>query len=128
MLQIQGNLSRNWKYRTKHMAKLRLSLLFCLFCTLVWANTAATRGDDLVEQFRRPPDSARPWVYCFWLEGNVTREGITADLEAMRRAGIGGLLFMDGNMGNPVGPHRFMSESWRAMFKHMVVGGRSAGA
>ena len=67
------------------------------------------------------PDSARPWVYCFWLEGNVTREGITADLEAMRRAGIGGLLFMDGAMGNPVGPHRFMSDSWRAMFKHMVA-------
>ena len=99
------------------MAKLHLSLLFC---ALVWANTAVARGNDLVEQFRRPPDSARPWVYCFWLEGNVTREGITADLEAMRRAGVGGLLFMDGNMGNPVGPHRFMSESWRAMFKHMV--------
>ena len=29
----------------------------------------------------------------------------------MRRAGIGGLLFMDGDMGNPKGPHRFMSES-----------------
>ena len=39
----------------------------------------------------------------------------------MRRAGIGGLLFMDGAMGNPVGPHRFMSDSWRAMFKHMVA-------
>ena len=38
----------------------------------------------------------------------------------MRRAGIGGLLFMDGDMGNPKGPHRFMSESWRAMFQHMV--------
>ena len=99
------------------MAKLHLTLLFC---ALAWAGATATYGDDLAEEFRRPPDSARPWVYCFWLEGNVTREGITADLEAMRRAGIGGLLFMDGNMGNPAGPHRFMSESWRAMFKHMV--------
>ena len=100
------------------MAKFRLTLLFC---TLAWTSAAATRGADLAEQFRRPPDSARPWVYCFWLEGNVTREGITADLEAMRRAGIGGLLFMDGAMGNPVGPHRFMSDSWRAMFKHTVA-------
>ncbi len=38
----------------------------------------------------------------------------------MRRAGIGGLLFMDGDMGNPAGPHRFLSPSWRAMFKHMA--------
>ena len=27
---------------------------------------------------------------------------------------------MDGDMGNPRGPHRFISESWRAMFQHMV--------
>ncbi len=90
-----------------------------LACTMPCAAPAVAA--DLADQFRRPPDSARPWVYCFWLEGNVTREGITADLEAMRRAGIGGLLFMDGAMGNPVGPHRFMSDSWRAMFKHMVA-------
>jgi hypothetical protein len=95
--------------------------LAILFCTLAVTATAATDGLDLAAQFRQPPDSARPWVYCFWLEGNVTREGITADLEAMRRAGIGGLLFMDGAMGNPVGPHRFMSDSWRAMFRHMVA-------
>ena len=113
------------KYRSTFMRTFGLALVFgALACTAM----AASAGGDLAEQFRRPPDSARPWVYCFWLEGNVTREGITADLEAMRRAGIGGLLFMDGNMGNPVGPHRFMSDSWRAMFRHMVVGGRSAGA
>ncbi len=99
------------------MTKLRLRVLVL---ALVSACSVASRGADLAERFRYPPKSARPWVYCFWLEGNVTREGITADLEAMRRAGIGGLLFMDGDMGNPKGPHRFMSESWRAMFKHMV--------
>jgi hypothetical protein len=74
----------------------------------------------LAEAFVRPPDSARPWVYSFWLEGNISSEGITADLEAMRRSGIGGLLFMDGDMGNPKGPHRFMSDSWRTLFKHLV--------
>jgi hypothetical protein len=85
------------------------------------AVATSVQGADLATEFQTPPDSAKPWVYCFWLEGNVTREGITADLEAMQRAGIGGLLFMDGAMGNPVGPHRFMSESWREMFKHMVA-------
>jgi hypothetical protein len=81
---------------------------------------ASAAEKTLAQQFAAPPDSARPWVYSFWLEGSISREGITADLEAMRRAGIGGLLFMDGDMGNPKGPHRFMSDSWRAMFKHLV--------
>jgi hypothetical protein len=100
------------------MHKTTMTLLFGLF---VFTGLSALRGGDLAEEFRNPPDSARPWVYCFWLEGNVTREGITTDLEAMKRAGVGGLLFMDGGMGNPLGPHRFMSDSWREMFKHMVA-------
>ena len=77
-------------------------------------------ADDLATQFAQPPDSARPWVFAYWMEGNVTREGITTDLEAMKRQGIGGLTFFDGALGNPKGPHRFMSESWREMFRHLV--------
>lgn len=71
--------------------------------------------------FMQPPAAARPWVYAFWMEGNVTKQGITADLEAMARQGIGGLLFMDGALGNPNGPYRFMSDSWREMFSYMMA-------
>ena len=55
---------------------------------------------------RSRPDSARPWVYWFSLNGNITREGITADLEAMQRVGIGGVLFMEVDQGAPKGPAR----------------------
>jgi hypothetical protein len=41
-------------------------------------------------KFGNPPDRAKPWVYWFPLDGNLTREGITADFEAMARVGIGG--------------------------------------
>ncbi|HEX7115174.1 MAG TPA: glycosyl hydrolase [Steroidobacter sp.] len=90
-----------------------------LFCSLAVAsgNSPALTPDEFAE----PPPSARPWVYAFWMEGNVTKEGITADLEAMAREGIGGILFMDGALGNPNGPHRFMSPSWREMFRHMLT-------
>ncbi|HUY86486.1 MAG TPA: glycosyl hydrolase, partial [Acidimicrobiales bacterium] len=60
-------------------------------------------------------------MYSFWLGGNVTKEGISADLEAMHQAGIRGMLFMDGAIGNPPGPYRFMSESWLEMFDHMLA-------
>jgi hypothetical protein len=75
---------------------------------------------DLERGFLHPPDAAKPWVYWFWLNGNITREGITADLEAMKRAGIGGVLIMEVDQGTPPGPVAFMSDPWRALFKYMV--------
>ncbi|RYG63171.1 glycosyl hydrolase, partial [bacterium] len=67
-----------------------------------------------------PPDSARPWVYWFVMDGNFSREGITADLEAMKAAGIGGVIFMEGNVGVPRGPVKFMSPEWQQLWKHVV--------
>ncbi|MEN6336404.1 MAG: glycosyl hydrolase, partial [Phycisphaerales bacterium] len=55
------------------------------------------------------------------MDGNLSREGITADLEAMKQAGIGGVILMEVDVGVPRGPVRFMSEPWRAMFKHAVT-------
>ena len=75
----------------------------------------------LRDGFRTPPPQSRPWVYWFWLNGNITREGITADLEAMNRAGIGGVLIMEVDQGAPVGPVKFMSAEWRALFKHVLA-------
>jgi hypothetical protein len=75
---------------------------------------------DLERGFLNPPDAAKPWVYWFWLNGNITREGITADLEAMKRAGLGGVLIMEVNQGAPLGPAAFMSDQWRALFKYMI--------
>jgi hypothetical protein len=80
----------------------------------------AQAKDDLAKNFATPPDSARIWVYWFWLNGNITSGGITADLEAMKRAGVGGVLIMEVDQGAPVGPVVFMSEKWRELFKHMV--------
>jgi hypothetical protein len=86
------------------------------------AEIAATAAaDTLVHDFLRPPASARPWVYWFWLNGNITREGITADLESMRRVGIGGVLIMEVDQGAPPGPVGFMGSQWRELFKHVVA-------
>src|ERR1035441_426853 len=84
------------------------------------ADLAASPG-DLAKGFVSPPQSAKPWVYWFWLDGNITREGITADLEAMRRVGIGGVLIMEVDQGAPKGPARFASAEWRELFKFMLA-------
>jgi hypothetical protein len=71
------------------------------------------------QEFQKPPDEARPWVYWFWLNGNITKEGITADLEAMKRVGIRGVLIMEVDQGSPPGPADFMGAQWRELFKHV---------
>ncbi|HWQ52495.1 MAG TPA: glycosyl hydrolase [Bryobacteraceae bacterium] len=76
--------------------------------------------ESLSSSFQNPPASAKPWTYWFWINGNVTREGITADLEAMHRVGIGGVLIMEVDTFVPKGPVRFLSPEWRQMFQHVL--------
>ena len=98
--------------KTRLRLYVTIALLLC--CSLTAAATSLDQG------FASPPDSARPWVYWFWLNGNITREGITADLEAMKRVGIGGVLIMEVDQGAPVGPVDFMGTQWRSLFGHAV--------
>jgi hypothetical protein len=46
------------------------------------------------KNFYRPPASARPWVFWYWMQAAVSKEGITADLEAMKQVGIAGAYLM----------------------------------
>ena len=77
-------------------------------------------ADELARGFAAPPDSVRPWVYWMWMDGNLSRDGITADLEAMKRAGIGGVIICEVNVGVPRGPVEFMGPEWRRLFVHVV--------
>ena len=84
-----------------------------------------TRADSLERNFQFPPANARPWVYWFWNNGNVTSNGISADLEAMQRVGIGGVLIMDVavdryaamDCGPPRGTAEFMNPEWQNLFQ-----------
>jgi hypothetical protein len=95
-----------------------LLLPVVLACVVVSPGASAP---DLARGFAQPPPSARPWVYWFWLNGNITREGITADLEAMERVGIGGVLIMEVDQGVPLGPVPFAGREWRELFAHVVA-------
>jgi hypothetical protein len=98
-----------------------ISLLGCFYAGAP-ANAAPRAGGSAFERgFAQPPESARPWVYWFWLNGNISSNGITADLEAMRRVGIGGVLIMEVDQGAPVGPIDYLSPQWRELFKHVVA-------
>ena len=50
---------------------------------------AQVGAERLADRFKSPFDSARPQTFWHWMNGNITKEGITVDLEAMKGAGIG---------------------------------------
>ena len=52
-------------------------------------------GKRIWNAFANPPHSAKPWCYWWWINGHADRETITADLEAMKRLGFGGVLMFD---------------------------------
>ena len=94
---------------------------FLLTWIAIASLAVSVQAAGLDQEFATPPDSARPWVYWFWLNSNITKEGITADLEAMRRVGIGGVLIMEVDQGAPVGPVAFGGPQWRELFGHVCT-------
>ena len=67
--------------------------------------------NSLESLFTTPPASVRPWLYWYWMNGNVTPEGLKADLESMQRSGIGGAMAFDIGMG-PAGTVIPRSPQW----------------
>ncbi|MFL5729414.1 MAG: glycosyl hydrolase, partial [Cytophagaceae bacterium] len=74
----------------------------------------------LDQSFFNPADAARPYTMWFWMNGHVTKEGITNDLEAMKRVGIGGVFNFDAGTGIPKGPIEYLSPAWLELKKHAV--------
>ena len=72
-----------------------LAVLFALATPAV----VGQREDALEQGFQSPPNSAQPRTWWHWTNGNVTREGITKDLEWMQRVGIGGFQLADVSAG-----------------------------
>ena len=106
----------------------RIAIALLNLCTVVFAAFAAgsSSGADLVAEFSNPPASARLRAYWWWLNGNVTKESITRDLDAMKAKGFGGALIcdadgasQDGNDKVPHGP-TFFSPEWRELYKHTL--------
>ena len=102
----------------KNMVFLLSGLLLCLMgCTLTATNKDVSLA-QLRDGFNNPPKEAQVCIWWHWLDGNVTREGITADLEAMHRVGIHEATLFNGGMGFPQGPIEYMSDEWLALFQH----------
>lgn len=94
---------------------MRLSSLAILLVPL--ASHAQLNGvDSLWHTFVSPPDDAKTKVWWFHGETATTREGITADLEAFRQAGVGGVVYYDQVHGQGSDALEAFSPQWWQMF------------
>ncbi len=75
---------------------------------------------SLEEQFRDPPNSARPRVWWHWMNGNIAKDGIAKDLAWMQRVGIGGMQNFDAALMTPTIVDKrlvYMTPEWKDAFK-----------
>ncbi len=101
------------------------SKIFLLIC-LVLAYGSGEAEDALVSGWQSPPREAKLRNYWWWLNGCVTKEAISRDLEEMAAKGFGGALICDAdgsgrgeNLPVPHGP-TFMTPEWRELFRHAL--------
>lgn len=82
--------------------------LFVLVLILYVPLFAAAQSKHLEQLFplnQQQKQQAKPWVFWYWMQGAVSKAGITADLEAMKEVGIGGAYLMP--IKGPTNPPAF---------------------
>ena len=96
-------------------------LALCAILTNVWANTNQPYKLEILSDaligFENPQDSTRTKVWWFHGETETTKEGITADLEAFRRAGVGGVVYYDQTHGKMENALDAFSPQWWQMLR-----------
>src|SRR4051812_20155899 len=86
----------------RRFARRGATLLLLLARLAAPALAAEPRAAELAARFGAPPETARPWVWWHWMNGNISADGITKDLAAIRAVGAGGVILFE--EANRVGP------------------------
>jgi alpha-L-rhamnosidase len=108
-------------------AAISASLIAGMPATAQKQATPAARDSSLEQAFINPPPSARPHTWWHWMNGNITKAGITSDLEAMKRVGIGGAQIFNVDVGFPDGDMPMMSAKWSDAIQYALKEGKRLG-
>jgi len=86
-------------------------------------------GARLRRDFMTPPEATKPRCYWYWMDSNMSKTGITHDLEAMRRFGIGEAYIgiIGGQSGIAAGDTKVLSEPFWDMLTHTIREGSRVG-
>lgn len=104
---------------------LAISMLFAL-CTRP-AKISREVYNKIQEGFINPADTNKPWCYYYWIGDDISKEGITSDLEAMKEFGLGAVLIGNINPDEVDGPVPLFSDQWWDAMVHVVNEGHRIG-
>ncbi len=110
--------------RIKKLTKLIGGAVAVMTLLGAWTAGVQNSGDALLSGFKNPPDSAKPRVWWHWMNGNITKDGIKADLEWMKRVGIGGFQNFDAALDTPQVVEKrlvYMTPEWKDAFKYAAT-------
>ena len=79
-----------------------------------------TNFDTILSDFKTPTSENTLWCYWYWIGDDISKDGITKDLEAMKAAGIGGALIGNINPKEKDGKVPMLSEEWWSHMVHAV--------
>ncbi|WP_298878610.1 glycosyl hydrolase [uncultured Polaribacter sp.] len=82
---------------------------------------------QITSDFVTPNDNNTIWCYWYWINDDISKEGITKDLIAMKKAGIGGALIGNINPAHKDGKVPMLSEDWWSHMVHAVEEGKRIG-
>ena len=107
-------------------ARMRLIGIAAVIAVALGTGIVAAEGPDdpLARGFQTPPASAKPRVWWHWMSGNITKAGIKADLEWMKRTGIAGFQNFDAGLETPqIVAKRlvYMTPGWKDAFKYTAA-------
>ncbi|MFK7981299.1 MAG: glycosyl hydrolase, partial [Saprospiraceae bacterium] len=75
-------------------------------------------ASSLEANFINPPKDTKPRTWMHAMSGNMTKAGLTKDLESMAEVGIGGLLLFNVTQGIPNGKIIYNSPEHHKMIQH----------
>jgi len=108
-----------------HFLKLSISCAGLLAFALL-----SPASPSLESDFAHPPDQTKPRCYWYWMDGQISKTGITRDLEAMKRVGIGeGYIgVISGQSGTPTtGTSKALTDEWWGFIEHAMREGTRLG-
>ncbi len=84
-------------------------------------------SSKITDLFASPTADYRPHGWMFWVNGHISREGLTKDLAAMESSGLGGGILFDVAQPGPAGPVGFFDDEWRGLLQHTFAEGERLG-
>ncbi len=103
-----------------------LNILFFNSCQKS-AQISESNFKKIISGFETPADSNTVWCYWYWINDDISKEGITKDLEAMKKAGIGAAFIGNINPAGKDGKVPMLSEDWWSHMVHAVTEGKRVG-